>query len=66
MAEEFDKELCNERHSHIDFRLNVSENTISDLIKTINGKFNKIIFMFLGVLMTIIGSLIVFIITGQK
>ncbi len=65
MAEEFDKELCLERHKTINYRLTNTENNMSDLIKTINGKFNKIIFMFVGVLFTVIGSLIVFIVTGK-
>jgi len=65
MADGFDKELCNERHSRIDRRLDNTDINFSDLINKINGKFNKIIVMFIGVLFTIIGSLIVFIITGK-
>ena len=65
MALEFDRGLCNERHKTIDRRLDNTEVDFTDLTKAINGKFNKIIGMFIGVLFTIIGSLIVFIITGQ-
>jgi len=64
MSAEFDRDLCNERHKTIDRRLENTEESFSDLVKAINGKFNKIIVMFIGVLFTIIASLVVMV-TGK-
>jgi hypothetical protein len=62
MGTEFDKDLCNEKHSAINRRLNNVEINFSDLIRTINGKFTKVFFMFVGVLLSIIGSLVIMIV----
>jgi len=59
---EFDGKLCDERHQVINRRIETTNTHLANLIDKINGKFNKIIGMFIGVLFTIIGSLIVFII----
>lgn len=63
MGQEYDYKLCDERHDNINRRLNEVETDMSDLAKVINGKFNKIVCMFIGVQFTVIGSLIVFIVT---
>lgn len=63
MGQEYDYKLCDERHENINRRLNGVETDMSDLAKVINGKFNKIVCMFIGVQFTVIGSLIVFIVT---
>ena len=60
---EFDINLCHERHQNIDRRLESNEKNIAEVAKAINGKFSKIVGMFIGVLFTIIGSLVVFIIS---
>ena len=65
MSMEYDRDFCNERHRTSDRRLDDLEGNFSDLAKSINGKFNKIVCMFIGVQFTIIGTLIVFIVTGK-
>jgi tetrahydromethanopterin S-methyltransferase subunit G len=66
MSMDYDRDFCNERHKTIDKRLDNTESDFSDLVDKINGKFNKIICMFIGVQFTIIAALIVFIITGKQ
>ena len=68
----FDKDLCDEKHGTVDRRLLNSETNVvklftdlSKLIETINGKFTKVFVMFITVLMTIIGGLIVTIVTRK-
>jgi len=60
---EFDRDLCEERHSTINRRLGNVETSFTNLINTINGKFTKVFFMFVGVLLSVIGSLVIMIVT---
>jgi len=67
---EFDGELCAEKHKTVDRRLDKEEANVnklfeklSTLISTINGKFTKVFIMFITVLLSIIGGLIVTLVT---
>ena len=62
----YDPDLCKEKHNTIDRRLGESKENdgllfkqLSDLVATINGKFTKVFIMFITVLLSIIGGLIV-------
>ena len=67
-----DPDLCIEKHRTVDRRLGESKENdeklfsqLADLVKTINGKFTKVFIMFITVLLTIIGGLIVTIVTRK-
>ncbi len=63
MGDEFDKNLCNEKHGTVNKRLDEAEGNMKELVKNINGKFTKVFVMFIGILLSIIASLVVTIVT---
>jgi len=63
MADEFDEKLCIERHKTIDHNIDDLWKFHGELSRSINGKFNKIMFSILGTLLTVIASMVVIIFT---
>jgi hypothetical protein len=62
---DFDIKLCEEKHQTVDRRLDGLHNAILKITNDINGKFTKVFIMFIGVLLSIIASLIIMIITRR-
>jgi hypothetical protein len=54
-----DQKLCDERHRKLDEQVRDLYEKRDELVKAINGKFNKIMFGIFATLLTLIGSLIV-------
>lgn len=70
--EDYSERLCNEKHGAVNRRLEKNETNVDklfgsldNLISAINGKFTKVFIMFITVLLTIIGGLVVTIVTGR-
>lgn len=62
MDKQYDGRLCDERHEKLDDQVCDLYTKREDLVKTINGKFNKIMFGIFAMLLTLIGSLITLIV----
>jgi hypothetical protein len=65
MADTFDEKVCDERHERINKDVDDLWRHNGDLVKAINGKFNKIMFGLYGVLLSVIGSLVIIILTRK-
>jgi len=63
MGDEYDVKLCDERHKKVDQNIDDLWRHNGDMIKQINGKFNKIMYSIFLLLLSIIGSLITIIAT---
>jgi uncharacterized protein YydD (DUF2326 family) len=61
--DEFNTELCKERHENLGREIKELKNDYTELRQAINGKFNKIMFGVFTTLLTVISALIVFIAT---
>lgn len=62
MAGQYDDRLCDERHEKLDAQVCDLYTKREDLVKMINGKFNKIMFGIFATLLTLVGSLIALIV----
>ena len=59
----FIAKLCDERHQKIDTNIDDLWRHNNELVASINGKFNKILFAVMVTLLTVIGSLITIMVT---
>jgi hypothetical protein len=60
---DWEEKLCDERHQRIDVNVTTLYTKHENLAATINGKFNKILFLLVATLLSVIASLFVVIVT---